>query len=192
MIASLRNGNGEACAHGVGTNFLIQPVKIRQNKSNLWRPSRTISWIRMPPDSHVAYIQYWAQYTRWENGQLTSSNSLTSTTHETGWQQYVTKSRKQWAWDGASVVSVTSNGTDGQLPPARNVPKITSWRHHLARLALSRAEVKASEPSVIAAMENVKEKERKSKILRKQKLWKKTKTQDTSDTFSLTQRTVRA
>ena len=29
------------------------------------------------------------------NGQLTSSNSLTSTTHGTGWQQYATKSRKQ-------------------------------------------------------------------------------------------------
>jgi len=47
-------------------------------------------------------------------------------------------------------------------------------------------EVKASEPSVIAAMENVKKKERKSNILGK--LWKKKKL--TSDTFSPTQHTV--
>jgi len=63
------------------------------------------------------------------------------------------------------VASVTSNGIDGQLPPAPNVRKPTSGRHHLARLALSRVEVKASGPSVIGAMENVKEKERTSKIL---------------------------
>jgi len=63
--------------------------------------------------------------------------------------------------------SVTSNGVDGQLPPALNVQKTTSGRYHLARLALSRVEVKASEPSVIAALENVKEKERKSNILGK-------------------------
>jgi len=37
----------------------------------------------------------------------------------------------------------------------------------MARLALSRVEVKANEPSVIALLENVKEKERKSNILRK-------------------------
>jgi len=65
------------------------------------------------------------------------------------------------------VASVTSNGVDGQLPPALNVRKSTSGRHHLARLALSRMEVKASEPSVIAAMENVQGKERKSNILGK-------------------------
>jgi hypothetical protein len=47
------------------------------------------------------------------------------------------------------------------------VRKITSGRHHLARLALSRVEVKASEPSVKAAMENVKKKERKFNILGK-------------------------
>jgi len=69
------------------------------------------------------------------------------------------------------VVSVTSNRVDGQLPPALNVRKNMSGRHHLARLALSRVEVKASEPRVIAAMENVKGKERKSNILGK--LWKK-------------------
>jgi len=45
--------------------------------------------------------------------------------------------------------------------------KSTSGKHHLVRLALSRAEVKASEPSVIAVMEKVKEKERKSNILGK-------------------------
>ena len=55
--------------------------------------------------------------------------------------------------DGASVANVTSNGVDGQLPPALSVRKSTSGKHHLARLALSRAEVKANEPSVIAAME---------------------------------------
>jgi len=65
------------------------------------------------------------------------------------------------------VASVTSNGVDSQLPPALNVPKTTSGRHHLARLALSRVEVKASKPSVIAGMENVKGKERKSNILGK-------------------------
>ena len=65
------------------------------------------------------------------------------------------------------MASVTSNGVDDQLPPALNVRNPTSRRHHLARLALSRVEVKASEPSVIAAMENVKQKERKSNILRK-------------------------
>jgi len=65
------------------------------------------------------------------------------------------------------VASVTSNGIDGQLPSALNVRKPTSGRHHLAGLALSRVEVKASEPSVtvIAAMENVKAKERRSNIL---------------------------
>ena len=71
------------------------------------------------------------------------------------------------AWNGASVARDTSNGVDGQLPPALNVRKITSGRHHLARLALCRVEVKASEPCVIAAMENVKEKERNSNILGK-------------------------
>jgi len=65
------------------------------------------------------------------------------------------------------VASVTSKGVDGQLPPALNVRKITSGRYHLARLALSRVEVKASEPSAKAAMENVKEKERKFSILGK-------------------------
>jgi len=63
------------------------------------------------------------------------------------------------------VASVTSNGIDGQLPPALNVRKPTSGRHHLARLALSRVEVKANEPSVIAEMENVKGKERTSNFL---------------------------
>jgi len=67
------------------------------------------------------------------------------------------------------VASVTSNGVDGQLPPAqvesklemRENPRPTeSGKHHLARLALSRAEVKASEQSVIASMEKVNEKER--------------------------------
>jgi len=48
-----------------------------------------------------------------------------------------------------------------------NVRKSTSGKHHLARLALGREEVKASEPSVIAAMEKVKEKEGKSHILGK-------------------------
>jgi len=56
---------------------------------------------------------------------------------------------------------------DGQLPPALNVQNPTSGKHHQARLALSRVEVKASEPSVIAAMKKVKEKERTSNILRK-------------------------
>jgi len=65
------------------------------------------------------------------------------------------------------VASVTSNGVDGQLPPALNVRKSTSGKHHQARLALSRADVKVSEPSVIAAMEKVGKKERKSKILGK-------------------------
>jgi len=65
------------------------------------------------------------------------------------------------------VASVTSNGVDGQFPPPLNVRKSTSGKHHLARLALSREEVKASEPSVIAAMEKVKENERKSNILGK-------------------------
>jgi len=65
------------------------------------------------------------------------------------------------------VVSVTSNGVDGQLPPALNVRKSTSRKHHQARLALSRAEVKASEPSVITAIKKVKEKERKFNILEK-------------------------
>jgi len=65
------------------------------------------------------------------------------------------------------VVSVTSNGVDGQLPPALNVRKSTSGKHHLERLALSRVEVKASEPSVIAAMEKVNEKERNFNILGK-------------------------
>ena len=64
------------------------------------------------------------------------------------------------------MASVTSNGVDGQLPPALNVRKITSGRYHLARLALSRVEIKASEPSVKAA-ENVKEKERQFSILGK-------------------------
>jgi len=57
------------------------------------------------------------------------------------------------------VANVTSNGVDGQLPPALTVRKFTSVRHRLVRLALSRTEVKASEPSVKAAMEKVKEKE---------------------------------
>jgi len=48
--------------------------------------------------------------------------------------------------------------------------------------------VKASEPSVIAAMEKVKEKERKSNIL--EKLSKKYKHSLTSDTLSSTQPTV--
>ena len=65
------------------------------------------------------------------------------------------------------MANVTSNGVDGQLPPALNVRKSTSGKHHLARLALSRAEVKASEQSVIASMEKVNEKERKSNILAK-------------------------
>jgi len=43
----------------------------------------------------------------------------------------------------------------------RENPRPTeSGKHHLARLALSRAEVKASEQSVIASMEKVNEKER--------------------------------
>ena len=58
------------------------------------------------------------------------------------------------------MASVTSNGVDGQLPPVLNVRKPTSGKHHQARLAPSRAEVKATEPSVIATMEKVKEKER--------------------------------
>ena len=62
---------------------------------------------------------------------------------------------------------VTSNGVDGQLPPDLNVRKLTSGKHHQVRLALSRAKVKASEPSVTAVMEKVKEKERKSNILGK-------------------------
>jgi len=38
MIASLRNGNGEAYAHGrPGTNLLIHPAKIVQKKSKLWQ-----------------------------------------------------------------------------------------------------------------------------------------------------------
>ena len=68
------------------------------------------------------------------------------------------------------MVSVRSNGVDGQLPPALYVRKSTSGKHHQARLALSKTEVKASEPSAIAAMEKVKEKERTSNIL--EKLWK--------------------
>jgi len=59
------------------------------------------------------------------------------------------------------VVSVTSNDVDGQLPPVLNVRTPTSGRHHLAR------QVKASEPSVKAAIEKVKEKERKFNILGK-------------------------
>ena len=65
------------------------------------------------------------------------------------------------------MASVTSNRVDGQLPPALNVRKPTSGKHHQARLALSRADLKAIEPSVISAMENVKGKERKSNILGK-------------------------
>jgi len=53
------------------------------------------------------------------------------------------------------------------LPLALNVRKFTSGRYHLARLALSRVEVKASEPSVKAAMENVKEQEREINIFGK-------------------------
>jgi len=87
-----------------------------------------------------------------------------------------------------NVASVTSNVVDGQLPPALNVQKSTSGRHHLARLALGRAEVKASEPSVEAAMEKVKEKKRKSNILGK--LWKN-KHKPTSNTFSPSHHTVR-
>jgi len=56
------------------------------------------------------------------------------------------------------VARVTSNGVDGQLPLALKVRKTKSGRNHLARLALSRAKVKASEPSVKATMENVKKK----------------------------------
>jgi len=57
--------------------------QIGQNKSDMLRPSKTI----LRTDMHVAYIQYrdWDQCMRWENGQLTSLNSLTSTTHGTGW-----------------------------------------------------------------------------------------------------------
>jgi len=58
-----------------------------------------------------------------------------------------------------------SNGVDGQLPLTLTVRKFTSVRHHLARLALSRTEVKASEPSVKAAMQKVKGKERTPNIL---------------------------
>ena len=65
------------------------------------------------------------------------------------------------------MANTTSKWVDGQLPPALNVRKSTSGKHHLARLALSRAEVKASESRVIAAMEYVNEKERKSDILGK-------------------------
>jgi len=43
----------------------------------------------------------------------------------------------------------------------------TSGKHHQARLALSRAEVKASEPRAIVEMEKIKEKERTSNILGK-------------------------
>jgi len=68
--------------------------------------------------------------------------------------------------------SVKSNGIDGQLPPALNVQKTTSGRHHLAGLALSRVEVKASEPSEIAAMEKC-ERKRKN-IQHPQKPEKKT------------------
>ena len=66
---------------------------------------------------------------------------------QTGWQQYVTKLRQQGAGNFSSAASVTSTGVDGHLHPARNVQKTTSGRHHLTRLALSRVEVKASEPS---------------------------------------------
>ena len=45
--------------------------------------------------------------------------------------------------------------------------KSTSGKYHLARLALSKAEVKAGEPSVIVVMEKVTEKERTSNILAK-------------------------
>jgi len=38
------------------------------------------------------------------------------------------------------------------------VRKSTSGKHHLVRLALSRAEVKASEPSVIAAIKKSRKK----------------------------------
>ena len=69
------------------------------------------------------------------------------------WMAAVCHEIKETAWNGASVANVMSNGENGQLPPARNVRKSTSGMHHLARLALSRAEVKASEPRVIAAME---------------------------------------
>jgi hypothetical protein len=65
------------------------------------------------------------------------------------------------------VANVTSNGVDGQLPPALNARNPTSGKHHQVRLTLSRVEVNASEPSVMAAMEKVKEMERKSNILGK-------------------------
>jgi len=54
-----------------------------------------------------------------------------------------------------SVASVTSNGVDGQLPPALNFQKSKSGRHHLTGLALSRVEVKANELSVKAAIKKV-------------------------------------
>jgi len=68
------------------------------------------------------------------------------------------------------------------------VRKSTSGKYHQARLAPSRAEVKESESSVIAAMETVKEKERKSNIF--EKLRKEYKHRLTSDTLSSTQPTV--
>jgi len=87
------------------------------------------------------------------------------------------------------VASVTSNGVDGQLSPAVNVQKYTPGRHHLARLALRRAEVKASEPSETAEMEEVKEKERKAHI---RKLCQKKRGKKlASDTFFSTHYKVR-
>jgi len=86
------------------------------------------------------------------------------------------------------VASATSNGVDGQPPLALNVRKPTSGKHQQAKLALSRAEAKASEPSVIVAVEKVKEKDRTSNI--PGKLPNKPKHSLTSDTLSLTQHTV--
>jgi len=57
-----------------------QPVKPQQN--NL----KNVYLENMQQNSHVTYTQYWAQYMRWQNDQMTSSNSPTSTMHGTGWQ----------------------------------------------------------------------------------------------------------
>jgi len=86
------------------------------------------------------------------------------------------------------VARATSNGVDGQLPPALNVRKPTSGKHQQAKLALSRAEAKASEPSVIVAVEKEKKKDRISNIPRK--LPKKSIHNLTLDTLSSTQHTV--
>ena len=62
------------------------------------------------------------------------------------------------------MARATSNGVDSQLPPALNVKTPTSGKHQQAKLALSRAEAKASEPSVIVAVDKVKENDRISYI----------------------------